>query len=302
MSEALVSVILPVYNREGWVGRAIESVLAQTYPAVELIVIDDGSTDATRAVLERFGSRITVLEQQHAGAYAARNLGLRHARGEFVAFLDSDDAWLPDRLSVQMPLMQRAETALVFGDVAHLTADGVRTRLTSFRVAPPRRGRVAERFAWANFIPTSAVLVRRRCLDEAGGFPEAPLSADYLLWFRIALAHDVDYVERVVAEYTVHDDGISHDLGRSLSARIDLFSAELARAAEPSTRRILRRLLFNTSLRLAVATIRGLARNVVRPLRLAWRTAAGVAKVESIPWMTAFAGYELRLRATRLFS
>ena len=100
----------------------------------------------------------------------------------------------------------------------------------------------------------------------------------------------------------MHDGGISHDLGRSLSARIDLFSAELARAAEPSTRRILRRLLFNTSLRLAVATIRGLAHNVVRPLRLAWRTAAGVAKVESIPWMTAFAGYELRLRATRLFS
>src|SRR5258706_15051131 len=120
LSGPLVSVILPVYNGEGGGGRAVESVLAQTYPAIELIVIDDGSTDGTRAVLERFGSRVTVLAQPHAGAYAARNLGLRYAHGAFVAFLDSDDAWLRDRLSVQMPLMQRAETALGVGDVAHL--------------------------------------------------------------------------------------------------------------------------------------------------------------------------------------
>src|SRR5207302_10023568 len=100
-------------------------------------------------------------------------------------------------------------------------------------------------FAWYNFVPTVTVLVRRRCLEEAGGFSEAcALSADYLAWFRIALRHELDYVERPVAEYTVHADGISYDVGRSLRARIQLFSAELAATTDAPTRALLRRLLF----------------------------------------------------------
>ena len=83
----LVSVILPVYNREAWVARAIESVLSQTYEPLELIVVDDGSTDGTRDVLERFQDDVILLEQPHGGAYVARNLALRHARGELVAFI-----------------------------------------------------------------------------------------------------------------------------------------------------------------------------------------------------------------------
>jgi len=96
----LVSVILAVRNREGSVARAIASVLAQTYSPLELIVVDDGSTDGTRGVVERFGARVALLAQPHAGVYTARNAGLRHARGELVAFIDSDDAWFPDRKSV----------------------------------------------------------------------------------------------------------------------------------------------------------------------------------------------------------
>jgi glycosyltransferase involved in cell wall biosynthesis len=97
-------VILAVYNREGSVARAITSVLAQTYRHVELIVVDDGSTEGTRDVVERFAATVTLITQSHAVVYAARNLGLRHARGELVAFIDSDDAWLPDKLAAQVPL------------------------------------------------------------------------------------------------------------------------------------------------------------------------------------------------------
>ncbi len=254
MRAPLVSVILPVYNREAWVVRAIESVLAQTYEPLELIVVDDGSTDGTRDVLERFKDEIVILEQPHGGAYVARNLALRHARGELVAFIDSDDVWLPHRLSSQVPLMRRDDVGLVFGDALHVPE----RKRTCFQVSPPRRGRVAAWFAWANFVPTITVLARRSCLDEAGGFSEeSALSCDYLLWFRIALRHELDFVDDVVAEYTVHAEGISYNLGRSLAARIRLFSAELRRTTNQKTRAVLRLLLINLSLRFVLAVARG---------------------------------------------
>ena len=254
MPEPLVSVILPVYNREPWVARAIESVLAQSYRDFELIVVDDGSTDGTRAVLERYHDRIVLLEQPHGGAYVARNLALRHARSELVAFIDSDDVWLPHRLSSQVPLMKNPNVGLVFGDALHVPG----RRRTCFQVSPPRRGRAAGRFAWCNFVPTITVLARKACIEEAGGFSEeSTLACDYLLWFRIALRHELDYVDEIVAEYTVNPEGISYNLSRSLAARIRLFSAELRRTTNQRTRNVLRLLLLNLSLRFVLAVARG---------------------------------------------
>jgi hypothetical protein len=302
MPDPLVSVVLPVYNREASVSRAIESVLAQTYRPIELIVVDDGSTDGTRRAIEQFGGRITLLSQPHAGAYAARNLALRQARGELVAFIDSDDIWLPHRLSAQVPLMARPEVGLVFGDAIHVTPHR-RTGRTCFGVSPPHRGWVAPKFAWANFVPTICVLVRRSILEEAGGFPEThALSADYLMWFRIALRHEFDYVNEPIAEYTVHAEGISADLGRAVEARLQLFSGELARTNDPSICAVLRRLLFNLSLHLALAAVRGRARNVAHPMRLARRTAASVARRQAWPWSAAFAAHQMWSRTRRLVS
>ncbi|HJP92357.1 MAG TPA: glycosyltransferase [Pyrinomonadaceae bacterium] len=302
----LVSVIMAVHNRETSVARAINSVLAQTYRNLELIVVDDGSSDGTRDVIERLGSPVTVITQAHAGVYVARNRALRHAQGELVAFIDSDDAWMPDKLALQVPLMRRPEVGLVFGDAIHVTApkDGApRTGSTSFRVSPPRRGRVADHFASCNFVPTCTVLVRRSCLEEVGGFSEAnKISADYLAWFRIALRHELDFVDRAVIEYTVHADGLSFDLGQSLKARIDLFSAELAQTTDPATRRLLRRLLFNLSLSLALAVLRGRANKISHPWRLIWKTASKVARLEAAPWAAAFAIDQLFMRTRRLFS
>ncbi|MBV9772386.1 MAG: glycosyltransferase [Gemmatimonadetes bacterium] len=299
----LVSVILPVYNRAGSVERAIRSVLAQTYRPLELIVVDDGSTDGTRGVVERFGASLTLLAQERAGAYVARNLGLRHARGELVAFADSDDAWLPDRLAAQVPLMRRPGVGLVFGDVVHVTeprADAPRTGRTSFQVAPPRRGRAAGQFAWCNFVPTCTVLVRRACLEEIGGFATSvPVSADYLAWFRIALRHEVDFVDRPVAEYTVHPDGISFDLGRSLAARIALFSGELRETRDPASRDILQRLLFNLSLHLALAVVRGRARTVGRTTWRSCGTAWRAAHLRAPLWGLEFAARQVNLRFNR---
>jgi len=304
--QGLVSVILAVHNREDSVGRAIKSVLTQTYPCVELIVVDDGSTDGTRSVVERFNAGVKLVSLPHAGVYAARNAGLRHARGKLIAFIDSDDAWFSDKLAAQVPLMNRPEIGLVFADVVHVTApreQAPRTGLTSFCVAPPRRDEAVRGLLWCNFVPTSTVLVRRRCLDVIGGFSEASeVSADYLAWFRIALRDEFDYVERPLAEYTIHSGGISFDLGVALSARIALFSAELAQTDDPKTGAMLRRLIFNLSLHLALAAVRGRAGNVRHPLPLAWRTARNTAELKFAQWTIAFAANQLRTRVRRLFS
>jgi glycosyltransferase involved in cell wall biosynthesis len=124
--QPLVTAILPVFNREASIARAIESVLGQTYGNVELIVVDDGSTDGTADILARYSERATILAQSNGGAYKARNLALRRARGELVAFVDSDDAWLPDKLARQVPLMRRPEVGLVFGDVRIVRPAGAR--------------------------------------------------------------------------------------------------------------------------------------------------------------------------------
>jgi glycosyltransferase involved in cell wall biosynthesis len=306
MTMPQVSVILPVYNREVCVERAVRSVLAQTYRSFELIVVDDGSTDGTRRVLDRFGAAIRVVEQPHSGTYAARNHGARHARGELLAFADSDDAWLPHLLMREVPLMQRPEVGLVFGNAVHVTSPepgAARTGLTCFRVSPPRRGCVAAQFAWANFVPTCTALVRRRCFDEVGGFSEASeISSDYLMWYRVALHHELDYVDEVVAEYTVHAAGISYELGRAVEARLRLFSREMEGTEDPDIRAVLQRLVFNLSMSLALAAVRGRARNVPHPLRLALRTARTTARSSAALWTAAFAMNRLRIRTQRLFS
>src|SRR3954469_15054656 len=166
LSDPLISVILPVYNRANWVSRAIDSVLSQTYQNFELLVIDDGSTDDTSRVLESYGSRIKVLKQAHAGAEAARNLGLEYARGEFVAFIDSDDMWSADRLSSQLLCFNRVELGLVFGNAAlvdYRQTPPRRLKRTFFDNVRPSRGRVMEVFERGCFVPFSSVLVRRRC-------------------------------------------------------------------------------------------------------------------------------------------
>jgi hypothetical protein len=147
------------------------------------------------------------------------------------------------------------------------------------------------------------VLVRRSLLEDIGGFSEAqPLSADYLAWFRIALRAELDFVPRPVADYTVHAEGISYDLGRALAARIALFEAELRETSDPAVRGLLRRTLFNLSVHLALASFRGRARTVRRPLRQAWRTGYEAARLHAGAWAAAFVLRQARTRARRLFA
>ena len=111
-SPTIVSAIIPTYNRAHLVTEAIDSVLAQTYPHIEVIVVDDGSTDDTMARLAPYGSRIRVIRQENAGPAAARNKGIAASSGGLVAFLDSDDLWLPAKIERQVRLLQKAGTSI----------------------------------------------------------------------------------------------------------------------------------------------------------------------------------------------
>jgi glycosyltransferase involved in cell wall biosynthesis len=296
----LVTAILPVHDRARWVARAVGSVLAQTYPSIEILVVDDGSTDGTREVLAGFGTRIDVLAQPRAGAYAARNAALARARGDLVAFIDSDDAWRPDRLARQVPLFERPGVGLVFGDAAHVTGSPpapIATGRTCFGVTPPARGEVTAHFAWGNFVPTSTVLARRRVFDETGPFSLLdPLSADYRKWYQVARRWAFEYVDGPVADYTVHAEGMSHDLERSIRARIRHFSEELELSPDPGDRRTLRRLIFHLSLHLAWAALRGRTERGSGAWQLAGRTAAGAADYRAPTWAAAFVYHHARSR------
>lgn len=259
LSGPLISVILPVYNRASWVARAIDSVLSQTYQNFELLVIDDGSTDDTSRVLESYGSRLKVLKQAHAGAEAARNLGLEQALGEFVAFIDSDDLWYADRLSRQLPCFNRREVGLVFGNAAlvdYRQTPPKRLKRTFFDNVRPSRGSVMEVFERGCFVPFSSVLVRRRCFAETGGFILGRVAADYLKWLEMSASYEFDYVPDPVYEYSIHPGGISHNLLETLEDRIETFKDMLAQNRNVKMERVLRRILFNLRLSLRIARLR----------------------------------------------
>lgn len=297
LSGPLVSVILPVYNRAGWVARAVDSVLAQTHRHLELLVVDDGSTDDTRRVLESFGPRITVVEQPHAGAEAARNLGLERARGEFVAFIDSDDVWYPDRLSAQLPLLGRAEVGLVFGNavlVDYRRTPPRRLKRTFFDGVRPSRGHVTRQLARGCFVPFSSVLARRSRLLEAGGFTTGRVAADYLKWVEMSVRCEFDYVSAPVYEYAVHPGGISHQLLETLEDRIETFRDLLARNTDGELDGVLRRILFNLNLSLRVARMR---RGVKSDDASAGSDFAPPASAgERLRWSIEFAGEQLLTR------
>lgn len=218
-----VSVILPSYNRDHLLDRAISSVTAQTFSDFELIIVDDASTDETCAIVQAYADeRIRYLRsEQRRGAAAARNLGINAASGEFIAFLDSDDEWLPEKLQLQVE---------AFDGLADDVAVVYSARQQSGAPDPTDReklsGDILERLLVGNFIGTGQVLVRSECLRTVGGFDELlPSAHDWDLWIRLSESYHFRYVDEVVCVYHLQPDSISYNpaakvLGyRSLGAK-----------------------------------------------------------------------------------
>lgn len=213
----LVSVIMPAYNTSRYIREAIDSVLDQDYPSKELIVIDDGSTDGTLEVLRSYGDRITLIEQRNQGSAVARNAGLAAARGEFIAFLDSDDIWLPGKLRLQVDhLLRHPEIGMVYSGWAvwKPEADG-EFRLPVIEngdgipgIVPDRSGWLYNRLLFSSILHTITVMARRDLVARVGNFaPELKRGQDYDYWIRASRLTQIHKLDRVLALYRVHGEG-----------------------------------------------------------------------------------------------
>ncbi len=200
-SNALVSVVIPAYNAEETICAAVESALAQSYPEVEVVVVDDGSTDGTAEVLSSFGSRILLKRQDNQERAAARNTGTALASGEWINFLDADDELLPDKLAVQMGLAAHEETAAIW--YAQVQArDGSGRAKGVLGKGSAGVHDVFRRLVLENIVPIQSALVRRSCLQAVGGFrKELTHLEDWDLWLRLAARYPFGFQSTIVANY-----------------------------------------------------------------------------------------------------
>jgi tetratricopeptide (TPR) repeat protein len=209
-----VSVIIPTYNRSKLLQLAVESVLAQTYPAVEIIVVDDGSTDDTEAVMEQYAGRITYIKQDNQGVAAARNAGIRVASGEYLNFLDDDDRFMPAKIERQVQILDsRSEIGLVHCRYYHIDEDG--NRLSEAGLLP--EGKVLKELVCGCFVWSGAPLIRRQCLDQVGLFDEETWSTseDWDMWLRIAQAgYPFACVQEPLGAYRILPDSRMADVAR----------------------------------------------------------------------------------------
>lgn len=203
MPEPIVSVVIPLYNARDVIRETIESVFAQTYHDYEIVVVDDGSTDGSGDVLRLYGDRIRSIQQPNGGVAQARNRGIAAARGRYIALLDHDDLWAPDKLAKQVEVLDtQPAVGMVVTDVAHMDRAG--RPLHQFGPAYQPQHEFARVFV-QSFVPTpSATLIRRSVLEAVGGFDEQFNSAgmdDHELWTRIAAATTIAGISEALTQH-----------------------------------------------------------------------------------------------------
>ena len=226
-AKPLVSVIIPTYNYGRFVTEAVESVLAQVLPDgqaytdYEIIVVDDGSTDDTRERLAPYLDRIRYIYQENRGLSAARNTGIKAARGNFIAFLDSDDLWLPEKLAVQAPVLERDPEVGLLGCAA-VGYDEAHQRQASREIS------AEELVVSARFGPGS-VVARRECFETCGLFDEELRSAeDRDMWIRIARRWRIVKLSQPLWEYRIHTGSMSFNIEKMKENQVRLLRKTFA--------------------------------------------------------------------------
>lgn len=211
----MVSVIIPTYNRAASIGNSIQSVLNQTWQNYEIIIVDDGSTDNTRQVVEHFDDdRIRyICMEKNGGASRARNEGIRQAKCEFIAFLDSDDEWMPQKLEKQMQVILQApeKVGLVYCRMRGLRKDGKFIYCPELSLKKEQlEGNLLANLVGSNVIGTPAMLIRKKCLDQTGGFDEGlRCLEDWELVLRIAEKWEIGFVDEILVEVHFSEGSVS---------------------------------------------------------------------------------------------
>jgi len=217
-----VSVIIPVYNAEKFISETIESVVAQTYPDWEIIAVDDGSTDKTPEILKEYAKKlpkkVRVIAQKNSGVSIARNNAIAVAKGEYIAFLDHDDLWMPEKLEKQVKLLDSNKAlGLVYSDSHQIDGEGNLKGDTIFHSVKPFRGNVFNELLCINFIPCLTAMVRKEVLDKVGPFnPRYKVAEEYDLFLKIAERWPVDFIEQPLAKYRFHAGSFSKNVDISV--------------------------------------------------------------------------------------
>lgn len=223
-----VSVIIPAYNAEAYLAETIESARAQTFRSFEILVIDDGSSDNSADVAERFTPQVRVLRKKNGGPASARNLGIRESSGKYIAFLDSDDLWMPDKLARQVAYFEsHPAVGLLYGEALMFRIVDGEKRLEG------KIGYTGEAslrlLLYGDFIPNSTVMIRRECIDRVGLLNESrDLIAveDYEYWMRIAKEFPIAGMPEPLAWYRLRDGNLMGD-GKDIDKGLRLSMAAL---------------------------------------------------------------------------
>jgi len=219
----LVSVVTASYDMGHYLPQAVNSVLAQSYPNVEVVVVDDGSRDDTPAVCEQFrgNPRVIVHRQANGGQASAKNKGVQLARGEFIAFLDADDLWKPDKLKLQMPLFDgRPHVGVVYSDYEMMDGEG---RPIHKNPTHMHRGRISGRLLIENFVSFPTAVVRRECLERHGVFDLGfGMGIDYDLWLRLSAHYEFDFVPEPTIRYRIWEGQMSKNYRKRYQSAIGI--------------------------------------------------------------------------------
>jgi len=223
-----VSVIIPAYNTEKFLAETIRSVLDQTYGDYEVIVVDDGSSDGTLGVARSFEPRVKVLAQPNRGPASARNLAIRNSRGDYIAFLDSDDLWMTDKLEEQIAFLERnPAVGLVYSEALMFTGNNGDLKVSEkfgFPYDPSFRS-----LLFGNYIPNSTVMIRRACVDKVGLLNESRELVgveDYEYWMRVAKHFAMAGIPRPLMYYRVREGNLMGD-GRDIDKTPRLYIAAI---------------------------------------------------------------------------
>jgi glycosyltransferase involved in cell wall biosynthesis len=248
MAPPLVSVIIPVYNGERYLRQALDSALEQTYPAIEVVAVDDGSTDTSPAILASYGGRIRVVRQTNRGVAEARNVGLRVARGSYLAFLDQDDWWLPEKIECQVERFQlEPDVGLVhtnvvaYNEVLASYADHINCLTPEYYTGDCFERLLLE----GNALVNSGVMVRKEVLDDVGLLDTQIVGntiQDYDLWLRVARKYTLAYVPKPLVVYRLHPQQGMWKVRDSLREELLLLDRILATNPDLPTSRVCRRL------------------------------------------------------------
>lgn len=216
MKQPLVSIIIPSYNMAALVVRAVESVLKQTYKNIEIIVVDDGSTDDTRLRLEPFKDKIRYFYKTNGGVCSARNVGLREARGEFIGLLDSDDTYMPQKVERCLDFLNKhPDFGFVHTDT--FLVDSREQVIERYQHPKSRNtGWITGVLLKGNFIANNTNFFRRECYERCGGYQESLFPpGDWDFWLRISKQYKIGYIHEPLSSYSISSNSCFNDLERT---------------------------------------------------------------------------------------